>query len=299
MAASGPTILAIQAAIALVSSASHLTLLAPNLVLHASLLGVSLAAIELLVALSFITGVLDWLGGLILVGLVGVIGVVFSPADALEQTFWAGIGAAIAIIGRGSPGVSLPRPWIRRPNRVWVQRAQVVLRTATGVSLIVVSLTEKLWNPELGRAFLLDRPELNVFQSMPGMTWFTNDAFVLSAGLAEAAIGAMLISGFAPRLVILAMWLPFNLGIPVLPSQELLGHLPILGIMYLLLVRPSEPLVALPAGVPPVVAVATPVRLGHQLPHRASEVVAPTRPHPRTRQSIEHGERDREPVARR
>jgi hypothetical protein len=78
-------------------------------------------------------------------------------------------------------------------------------------------------------------------QTLPGLGWFNDDTFVLAAGLAEAALGAMLISGFAPRLVILAMWLPFNLGIPVLPSQELLGHLPILGIMYVLLVQGSAP----------------------------------------------------------
>ncbi len=28
------------------------------------------------------------------------------------------------------------------------------------------------------------------------------------------------------------MWVPFNLGIPFLPLQELLGHLPIFGIVW-------------------------------------------------------------------
>jgi hypothetical protein len=37
--------------------------------------------------------------------------------------------------------------------------------------------------------------------------------------------------------VIIAMWLPFNLTIPFLPPQELLWHLPFLGIMYFLLVH--------------------------------------------------------------
>jgi len=39
--------------------------------------------------------------------------------------------------------------------------------------------------------------------------------------------------------VFLGMWLPFNVGVPFLPPQELLGHLPILGIMYVLLVHNS------------------------------------------------------------
>jgi hypothetical protein len=72
---------------------------------------------------------------------------------------------------------------------------------------------------------------------MLGWNWFTDDLFVLLVGLTEATIGALLISGRLPRLVVLGMWAPFHLGIPLLPSQELVGHLPIFGIMYLLLVH--------------------------------------------------------------
>ena len=240
MAAGAPTVLAIQAAIGLVSNAVYPSLLAPNLGLQSDAVGATLAIVQLLIAVSFITGMADWLGGLALMSLLPVIAFLFSPADALEQVFWAGIGAAVVVIGRDSHRTGLARPWFHRRNAAWARRAIVMLRTATGLSLIVVALTEKLWNPDLGRAFLLARPDLNVLQHLLGMGWFSDDAFVLMAGLTEAAIGAMLISGLSPRLVILAMWLPFNLGIPVLPSQELLGHLPILGIMYVLLVDGAD-----------------------------------------------------------
>ena len=78
---------------------------------------------------------------------------------------------------------------------------------------------------------------------------------MLLVGLTEATIGALLISGRLPRLVVLGMWAPFHLGIPLLPSQELVGHLPIFGIMYLLLVHgagrastlETAPRLALPA----------------------------------------------------
>jgi hypothetical protein len=237
MAVGAPTILGIQAAIALVNGAVHGTLLAPNLTLQSGVLGVALAGLELLIAASFVTGLADWLGGLVLIALVGVTALLFSPGDALEQLFWAGIGVGMAVVGRGSHVGALPRPWSPRRNVLWMRHAMVVLRVATGVSLITVALTEKIWNPALGAAFLADWSWLNVFQSLPGMAWFSNDVFVLSAGLAEAAIGAMLISGFGTRLVILAMWVPFNLGIPFLPAQELIGHLPILAVMYVLLVQ--------------------------------------------------------------
>jgi hypothetical protein len=54
--------------------------------------------------------------------------------------------------------------------------------------------------------------------------------------LVEGVIGVLLLSGLLTRVVILFMWVPFNLGTPFLPPQELLGHLPIFAIMYLLLV---------------------------------------------------------------
>ena len=46
--------------------------------------------------------------------------------------------------------------------------------------------------------------------------------------------------------MILALWIPFNLGIAFLPAEELIGHLPILSTMYVLLVRGTE-------GIPPPV----------------------------------------------
>lgn len=240
MAIGAPTLLAVQAAIGLVNNAVQPALLAPNLRLRPDGVGALLACIQLVIAMCFITGIADWLAELMLVGVVGATALVFSPGDALEQLFWAGIGLAVVVFGRGSHVGILPRPWSPRSNILWMHRAMVGLRVATGVSLVAVAFTEKLWNPALGNAFLADRPYLNVFQTLPGMAWFNNDAFVLCAGLTEAAIGAMLISGFGTRLVILAMWVPFNLSIPFLPPQELLGHLPILAVMYVLLVQENR-----------------------------------------------------------
>jgi hypothetical protein len=271
------TILAIQAAIGLVASAVQQAVLAPNLVLPSGVVGLVVPLVQLFIAVSFVTGLFDWLGGLVLLSLIGFVGVWFSPMDALEQMFWAGVAVAMVVIGRGSIGTGLARPWFHRRNPGWARRAIVVLRVATGFSLIVVALTEKLWNPDLGRAFLVARPELNVFPSLPGLAWLSNDMFVLCAGLTEAAIGAMLISGISPRLVILSMWLPFNVGIAVLPSQELLGHLPILGIMYVLLVSGTDAVRVPATREPRILATTPPVRVRHQIREEVHGGIAASR----------------------
>jgi hypothetical protein len=121
--------------------------------------------------------------------------------------------------------------------------ALTILRVAAGVSIIVLAFTEKLLNVQLGIEFLQNYPEFNIARRA-GVDWFTDERFVYAAGLVEATAGAALLAGFLPRVVILALWIPFNLGIAFLPPQELIGHLPILSTMYVLLVRGTE-------GIPP------------------------------------------------
>jgi uncharacterized membrane protein YphA (DoxX/SURF4 family) len=212
-------------------------LLAPNLVLPRSPLGFGLAAIELLIAATLVSGIADWLGALALLGLVPVVAVLYSPADAFEQFAWVGIAVTIAIIGRRGVDGTSARPALEQRAAAWAPRGLAILRITTGLAVIAAALGEKLWNPALGAAFLAHHPSFNVFHTQLGLTWFTDDLFVLLAGVVEGMIGVLLVSGCLTRVVVLGMWLPFNLGIPFLPPQELLGHLPILATMYLLLVR--------------------------------------------------------------
>jgi hypothetical protein len=237
MTVGAPTILAIQAAIALIACAARSTLLAPNLPLPEGPGGLALAGLEVAVAFAFVTGIADWLGALVLIGLVPITVCVGTPLDALEQFFWVGIGVAVLVIGRASSAGQHARPWFWRRNPAYVNRAVACLRVATGVALIALALSEKLWNPDLGRAFMSDHAAFNVFHSVFGVSAVSDDLFVLLIGLTEAAIGAALVSGRLTRLVVLGGWLPFHLGIPLLPNQELIGHLPIFGIMYVLLVH--------------------------------------------------------------
>ncbi len=237
MAIGGPTLLAVQAAIGLIHAGAHLALFAPNLPLPQDALGLGLAAVQIVIAFSFITGIGDWLSALALIALWAAGFLLFPPFDVLEQLFWTGIGVVLLVIGRFAIDGREARPWFRQHNPRWSLRAIAALRIITGLSIVAPALGEKLWNPELGAAFLAHHPEFNFLRTYLGLTWFTDERFVLVAGLAEAIIGILLASGLLTRVVILGMWLPFNAGLPFLPPQELLGHLPIFGIMYLLLVH--------------------------------------------------------------
>jgi hypothetical protein len=242
MEPSAAAILGVQAAVTLIFEASRLDLFAPNIELPENVVGVVLAALAVVAAFSFITGVLTrW--GAILIGLLWLSCFAFvPPIEVFEQTIWLGIAVYLAAVGRGvvriddADRMEEDRSHLTDRLLPWALPA---LRVAAGITVLVLAFSEKLLNVRLGELFLEEYPKFNVL-GWAGVDWFTDERFVLLIGIIETMAGCALIAGYLPRLVILGLWIPFNLGIAFLPPQELIGHLPILAAMYVLLVRGTE-----------------------------------------------------------
>ena len=237
MAVGAPTLLAVQAAIGLVAAAAEPALFAPNMALPLNALGLLLAAVQVGIAFSFITGLGDWFGAIVLI-MLGPIGFLLFPVfDVLDVIHFAGVGILVLVIGRTAVDVGHVRPWFARRGDAWSSRAIAALRILTGIALLAPALSEKVWNPELGAAFLAAYPHFNVPRTLLGWEWYTDELFVLSIGVIEGTIGVLLASGLLTRVVILGAYVPFHLGVPFLPASEYVGHIPIFAIMYLLLVH--------------------------------------------------------------
>ncbi len=237
MAIGAPTLVAVQSAVTLVFYGVQPALLSPAQRLGLTLPGLVLGGLELLVALSFITGLLDWAGAGLLALLVLVSFLTSAPLDALGNLYWLGIAVTVLFSGRQATEHGELRPPLRGLDRAWSARAVAILRVLTGIAIVASALREKIWDPELSAAFIRDHPQFNFPHQYLGLAWFTDDRFVLAAGIAEAVIGVLLVSGLLTRVVIVAMWVPFNITVPFLPPVELLGHLPIFAAMYVLLVH--------------------------------------------------------------
>jgi hypothetical protein len=231
-------ILAVQTAISLIAVAVSLHLFAPHLSAGGSFLGLVLASGELFVAFSFISGLLTRVGALALLGLFLFSFFLYPVWVVLEQALYAGIALYLLILGRGLVKPGVHKEALAAFRRYW-RLAPMFLRVGVGTSIAVLAFTEKLLNPALALAFLKSHPTFNIAQLI-GLTWFTNESFILLAGAVELTIGLALISGILPKLVILAMLIPFNLPLPFLPPTELLGHLPIFATMYVLLFLPPS-----------------------------------------------------------
>lgn len=243
MEPSAAAILGVQAAVTLIFEASRLDLFAPNIELPENVVGVTLAVLAVIAAFSFITGVLTrW--GAILIGLLWLSCFAFvPPIEVFEQTIWLGIAVYLAAVGRGVVRIAPAGYEVEEDRSKLTDRllpwALPALRVAAGITVLVLAFSEKLLNVRLGELFLEEYPKFNVL-GWAGIDWFTDERFVILIGIIETMAGCALIAGYLPRLVILGLWIPFNLGIAFLPPQELIGHLPILAAMYVLLVRGTE-----------------------------------------------------------
>lgn len=248
---SNRVILAVQTAISLIAVAVSFHLFAPNLVTPYTVVNVFFAATEILVAFSLITGLLTRIGAVILLGLFVVAFFFFPFWAVLEQSVYVGIALYLLIMGRGLTRPEGAREPLAALSRYW-RFAPMLLSISVGISIAVLAFTEKLLDPALALAFLKIHPDFNVAHLI-GLTWFTNERFILAAGAVELMLGLSLISGILPRLVILGMFVPFNLTLLFLPATELLGHLPIFAAMYVLFFLPPPEVLrmdAVESGVP-------------------------------------------------
>ncbi|MEM1287657.1 MAG: hypothetical protein AAGH60_04840 [Pseudomonadota bacterium] len=114
------------------------------------------------------------------------------------------------------------------------------LRIFTGVALVALAIGEKLQGAMLGQAFIAAYGWN--FMQLLGFEWFDDRLLVLSAGMAEAIFGILLILGTTTRLTILALSAIMALSNVAFIMQEhrveamteFIGHLPLIATALLL-----------------------------------------------------------------
>jgi hypothetical protein len=237
MEPSATLLLAVHTGISLVYFASQVQLFVPNLDLGRNLVGALLVLLQIVVAFTLITGLLDR-GGAFLLGGIWLLGLfVFPPWKLVDQALYVGISLALVVLGRTIPPPDVARRLL--PLARFERQAVTGLRLLAGASFAFLGFSEKILAPEAGAAFLRNYPEFNFMSYFFGFEWWTDERFIVAAGVVEASAGLLLMSGVLTRVVILILLVPFNVTVAFLPPIELLGHLPIFGIMYVLLLYGS------------------------------------------------------------
>ena len=185
------------------------------------------------IALALFYGALTRLAAVALAGLwlVGVF--VLGPEPMLDNVLYLGLAGFFFFAGRGPISIDrllFPRVEPRPDRLAWAVPA---LRIGLGLSLVVVAFTEKFWNLPLALGFLSKYP-LN-FTPALGIP-LSNEVFVLCAGAVELLVGLWILLNIFPREIVVVAWFPINLTLTVFNWVELIGHLPIYGILAVLLI---------------------------------------------------------------
>jgi hypothetical protein len=232
-----PLVIGVHMGVTLLVSGVNRQLFIPNLVLPLNLLGGVLGMIEIAIALSFIYGALARPAAAALATLWVIGMIVFGPLRLLEHTEIFGIAFFLFATGRGPLAFDMALERLHKPLAPLIPYAVPVLRVSLGIGLVLVALTEKIWNIPMGLAFLAEHH----FNFFPYIGVPIDDTrFLLIAGAVELIVGMMLIAGAYVRLVILITLIPFNLTLPFMGWRELVGHLPTYGILALLLLWGEE-----------------------------------------------------------
>ena len=118
--------------------------------------------------------------------------------------------------------------------------ALLLLRVGAAVSLISLAVVEKLANPAMGAAMLEQQPVLNLLAPLDVST----AQFVVLAGCVELLFGLLVLSGAAPQVVGLVAAVPFTASLALFGTPELIGHLPVYGVLLAVVVLGSSPATA-------------------------------------------------------
>ncbi|MFV1993943.1 MAG: DoxX family protein [Verrucomicrobiales bacterium] len=172
----------------------------------------------------------------VLIYVAAVLAILFNPLSLMIDYLFefAALGLCLILVG---PGLSaLDRKLMHRTGidlEPYQHFALPVIRVGVGLSLVILAIHNKFMNPSMIVAFL-DEYHLN-FMPYIGFQGFSNLHYSFSAGVAETTIGLLVILGIATRFTVLALTIFFISTLIVLAPMELVGHLPLFGIAFLLI----------------------------------------------------------------
>jgi uncharacterized membrane protein YphA (DoxX/SURF4 family) len=232
-----PLILGIHVAVPLFVLAIQGQLFSPNNHLHGAAI-YWVGVVQIGIALAIVYGAMTRLAALAL-GVLWLAGIgLFGLEAMLENAHYLGLAAFFFFAGRGPHSIDRLLVPVLAPSAPLARKAMPCLRIGLGLGLSIVAFTEKLANPELSHAFLEKYPlNFTAWLHIP----MSNDVFVQFAGATELLIGLCLMFGFFPRTIILTAWVFINMTLTIFDWVELVGHLPLYGIMAVLIVwTPSE-----------------------------------------------------------
>jgi len=209
---------------------THMYLFSPNLSTDFGI-PVWMVVTQILVGLAFLLGIASRVAGIVL-GLLWVSLFFYAgPVSALEDIWVASVAAFVTLTGNQYFSI-LSFSFLRKIVAPYKHYALSLLRLGTGVTLMILGLSEKIMAPEFGLNFLAEY-HWN-FMQLLGFN-YSNYLFTISAGSVEFLFGLVFVLGIVTRLNALVVAIVFSIPLFILGPIELAGHLPHFAAIVLLL----------------------------------------------------------------
>ena len=207
--------------------------LAPNLILPQQYVWFGIAAQAAVLVL------MPWsisLVGIVLLVVFSSLFGLFPAAIAADYWFlFTGLGLALLLVGpsfnRNDKTVANLLGLDREVMYHW---AAIVLRIALGAQLLELAIHNKIMTPEAALWFIEHNPVYNFFPLL-GFTEVSHLHFVWFVGLSETGLGLMLIFSIANRAALLMLAAAFTATAVISGITEVAGHLPIFGVLFVLI----------------------------------------------------------------
>jgi len=210
---------------------THNYLFSPNLTAESGIPSI-LIYIQIAIGLMFLVGIGTRISGLILASMWAV-AIYYAGALALIENIWVLSTAAFIVIMGNDYFSLIGFSILREVFEPFKKYGLSILRIGTGLTLLILGFSEKIFAPEFGLSFLEQHPWN--FMQLLGLP-YSDYLFVLSAGSIEILLGLVLILGIVTRLNALVIAVIFSLPLFILGPIELAGHLPHFAAVILLII---------------------------------------------------------------
>lgn len=159
----------------------------------------------------------------------------FGWQEPLDYLHYAGIGIFLYYFSRNRYSLDwfLGKPIFTTPEVR--KRAYLALRVLTGVTILGLA-SLKLFRPEVHFALMDAYSKFNPYVILQwlGLSSLSREAYVFCLFLVEATSGIFITFGFLTRIVAVLLIPLFLVSVMFLGFSEIIGHLPIVGIMFAL-----------------------------------------------------------------
>lgn len=230
-------VLAVATGLTLLWSAVHGVLLADNfIVATGTLWGEPLLMLEAVVGLLLVIGLYTPLAALALLVLFGAAVGSHGVVEAMDYLHYVGIAVFLLAFARGKWSLDwlLGKDFISRPKERRI--SYLALRVISGLTFLILAAGKWL-RPELHFALLARYPDFNPYTIAHAIGFgFSQQQYVFILFVIELLVGIAVLAGIFTRIAAVAL-LPIMTGsVLFLGFGEMFGHLPIVGILFVLFV---------------------------------------------------------------